>query len=591
MLPTARKRPAAVASPPKPAMKTVAHKQKKANKEIATDHICDEKDAVLTVLDMLCSNMKPKHIVQIKANVKRLGCLRLGSACTGSNVTRPLAQLFFGRKLGVLVHELFTCEKDPKKAKFIAWVNNELGEGSTHVFEDITNLHKPAAKCSVHCLDECAVPSGAADNIGPFITHIGFSCKNFSKLYNGFCGIWERVQAFPTQRLVGLSGGKWVCVCVWGSALAFFALFGSSKQPGTRAEYLQDLLQNGKGSSGETFCGVHSYAKAHSPPFIVLENVPDVAESSGGQNVAFIVQAFSDIGYVVAWRIFLSTNFGSPQRRRRWFALCMRIVDSGRERADAQIMVEEIMQIVHQFTVDEPLPIKDFLLPNSHEYLKAVTNSMVASSGRNRGEEGTTWRSDMIAACRKAGFHFSDMKLPAAYKTSKSIMALPPREQQGLAYWLRADPELTSLDVQPSLTRMARGHDGIIATITPHAKNIIPSAKRLILGLESMSLQGFPRKLLLKHASENGGFSTAQDAMYQDLAGNAYTGFIMVIIMAVILCRATDAQIAIHSKACGKANPENPEDDVLATLLGKGVKAETAEDAEEDDDDDSLRGW
>ena len=111
------------------------------------------------------------------------------------------------------------------------------------------------------------------------------------------------------------------------------------------------------------------------------------------------------------------------------------------------------------------------------------------------------------------------------------------------------------------------------------------------MGLESMSLQGFPRKLLLKHASENGGFSTAQDAMYQDLAGNAYTGFIMVIIMAAILCRATDAQIAIHSKAFGKANPENPEDDVLATLLGKGVKAETAEDAEEDDDDDSLRGW
>ena len=58
-------------------------------------------------------------------------------------------------------------------------------------------------------------------------------------------------------------------------------------------------------------------AATRKPPFILLENVPDLAEGSGGSNLQFIVDSFAELGYVLAWRVLNSVNYGVPQRRRQ----------------------------------------------------------------------------------------------------------------------------------------------------------------------------------------------------------------------------------------------------------------------------------
>ncbi len=55
------------------------------------------------------------------------------------------------------------------------------------------------------------------------------------------------------------------------------------------------------------------------PRWLILENVPGLLNSRGGQDFRYVVQTLDDLGYFVAWRILDAKYFGTPQRRRRVF--------------------------------------------------------------------------------------------------------------------------------------------------------------------------------------------------------------------------------------------------------------------------------
>jgi DNA (cytosine-5)-methyltransferase 1 len=55
------------------------------------------------------------------------------------------------------------------------------------------------------------------------------------------------------------------------------------------------------------------------PRWVVLENVPGLLSSRGGEDFRSVLSALDDLGYGVAWRILDSRWFGVPQRRRRVF--------------------------------------------------------------------------------------------------------------------------------------------------------------------------------------------------------------------------------------------------------------------------------
>lgn len=53
------------------------------------------------------------------------------------------------------------------------------------------------------------------------------------------------------------------------------------------------------------------------PPWIILENVPGLLNSNGGEDFRTIVESLGELGYSLAWRILDAKYFGTPQRRRR----------------------------------------------------------------------------------------------------------------------------------------------------------------------------------------------------------------------------------------------------------------------------------
>ena len=63
----------------------------------------------------------------------------------------------------------------------------------------------------------------------------------------------------------------------------------------------------------------HRIIKRARPRWVVIENVPGLLSSNGGQDFATVLRGLVECGYGVAWRILDAEYFGVPQRRRRVF--------------------------------------------------------------------------------------------------------------------------------------------------------------------------------------------------------------------------------------------------------------------------------
>ena len=55
------------------------------------------------------------------------------------------------------------------------------------------------------------------------------------------------------------------------------------------------------------------------PKWVVLENVPGLFNSDGGEDFKVLLQTLDEFGYGVSWRVLDAKYFGTPQRRRRVF--------------------------------------------------------------------------------------------------------------------------------------------------------------------------------------------------------------------------------------------------------------------------------
>ena len=55
------------------------------------------------------------------------------------------------------------------------------------------------------------------------------------------------------------------------------------------------------------------------PPWLLIENVPGLLSSNGGEDFGLVLAALEHLGYGVAWRVLDARYFGVAQRRRRLF--------------------------------------------------------------------------------------------------------------------------------------------------------------------------------------------------------------------------------------------------------------------------------
>lgn len=81
---------------------------------------------------------------------------------------------------------------------------------------------------------------------------------------------------------------------------------------------LRKGLDDERGNLALEFCRI---LLTKQPRWFVWENVPGVLSSNGGKDFGTILQAFSECGYSVAYRILDAQYFGVPQRRRRVFVV------------------------------------------------------------------------------------------------------------------------------------------------------------------------------------------------------------------------------------------------------------------------------
>ena len=471
-----------------------------------TNDACSMKNELADIIlqNMLetASTKLPNMNKVLKRVLKEIGVLKIGSMCSGSNITAVMiARLTKVLGAGSL-REIFTCESDPQKRRWLQFVDSSVGDGQACCFGDISEMGNAESPCTTHgkCIC-CKIPDFASHD-GPLITTCGFSCKNFSKLFT------------------------------------FTATM-------SRDEMLQDILKKGAGSTGETFQGMLSYLHGKGPPIHVWENVPELLSPKQSDNLDYLLGALSKVQYACAVELFQSLEFQIPQRRARVYGVCVRwgsppLLDQTR----AVALATKIITDAKVFATEKLIDLQNFILPDEspivQEHLQVMMDNKVADDRiRAMNDIGEPkWRAQMQDLCSKANMSYSTLKVPAELENSEWFTSLPLREQHGLCFWSASRPDLTFLDLSQMPTRMRPCEEPFVPTLTPGAKFMmfsVGSVPRLMTGHEAMLLQGFPFSLLSKFRDSKVLIEKKQESLFMDMSGNAFTGSVIAaIIMAAL---------------------------------------------------------
>eukprot|EP00959_Pyramimonas_sp_CCMP1952_P375573 7865968-Pyramimonas_sp.AAC.1 len=268
-------------------------------------------DIVKAVLKRMIDAAQKKHIEgggsqlhivpRMKTNVGKLKVVNIGSMCSGSNITTVMIKKLFEVLKSGKVRDTFACEADQSKRGWLKFVGDSMGDPECHIFDNIMNMGRRHATCVVHDRPECSVPSNLRNmEDAPLISTTGFSCKNFSKLFAGTAGM-------------------------------------------SRSEMLDEILKQGKGSTGATCKGMLAYLSNHSPPFHIWENVKEILEMANAENLEWLIAALAKCKYACAVSKYTSSDYQVPQARTRAYGVCVRW-GMGLERSEAQALAKRIIK-------------------------------------------------------------------------------------------------------------------------------------------------------------------------------------------------------------------------------------------------------
>lgn len=79
-----------------------------------------------------------------------------------------------------------------------------------------------------------------------------------------------------------------------------------------------------QGARSGLFYTFAELVEARRPPWIILENVPGLLNSHGGEDFRTVIERLDELGYDVSWRVLDAKYFGTPQRRRRVYIVASR---------------------------------------------------------------------------------------------------------------------------------------------------------------------------------------------------------------------------------------------------------------------------
>jgi len=140
------------------------------------------------------------------------------------------------------------------------------------------------------------------------------------------------------------------------------------------------------------------------PPVVVIENVAGLLSSNGGDDMAVIVGALEQLGYVWAYRLLDSQWFGVAQRRRRVFI----VGHSDAERAAAVLFEPEGGE-------GDPTPVREAGTDVAHaincrtggvsgkENQETLVAHTLTGEGHDASEDGTGRGTPLVFDCQSGG--------------------------------------------------------------------------------------------------------------------------------------------------------------------------------------------
>ena len=247
-----------------------AQRSKEApNYKNASVRIGSKDSLPIVLIKRLLQKLPTTTFTKLRKHINKLKVLTICSQCTGSNVVYFMVnKLMSVINSKTKVYEKFACETNQAKLDWIAFLTRELQGHEACAYSNINAISEKHAECSTHG-KTCIIPS-------TFLSSCGFSCKNFSR-----------------------------CVNVHKSE--------ASSSYSTRQQFLQSILKEGRGSSGDTCQGMLKFLDAHRPKYHIWENVDDLMNGANEGNLDFLLEALETVGYACTCEVLDAQYYGVPQ--------------------------------------------------------------------------------------------------------------------------------------------------------------------------------------------------------------------------------------------------------------------------------------
>mmetsp|Transcript_6135 Transcript_6135/g.15729 ORF Transcript_6135/g.15729 Transcript_6135/m.15729 type:complete len:538 (+) Transcript_6135:43-1656(+) len=394
--------------------------------------------------------------------------LSVCSLCSGSELQHLIGESLF-KQFGAdgLYVTQCACESDPRKR---SWINEMMMKGQPIcIYKDIKDMCEEAAPCGTHGT-ACTILTGHA---GEMLAIAGSSCKDLSRL----------------------------------------SMAHKSKE---------NILQGTSGSSATIFAGLLGFLENHDIKAWIGENVDEMSKESSG-NRQFMMESLAAMGWVAETVRIESNKSGARTTRSRAWILAFSCERCQMSAPAARALIQKMVADIQQLQIDM-LPLDDFLLDDCDDYVESYFESAVdkQEGSRDTPQQDTKWQASFLKALEKKHMVWSDCVVPKSLSSSKWHSSLSPREKATLAFEIKADPELTSVDVSQSAGWCGRGHDDVLQVLIPRHKTVLLGRRRQLLGIESLMLHGYPRGFLKWDQLAQGSFN---DKSLKDLAGNSFQGF------------------------------------------------------------------